>query len=224
MNFERLIDLSHTIVPETGERKMHLEMVPPPGHDGFLKDQWYIMHNVAFLNHIGTHIEMPYHILEKGQDLASVPLDRLCGEAVILDLTKMEQGSEVTLSIIREAAQQAGGIQEGDMVFCRFDFDQYFDKPDRPKSPPFTSEAIEWLVGQGMKLMGVDTGGVELPKDDPRIQKQHNHHLILDNGIPLIENLAHLSRLSQSRVMVFAFPIAVKRLDSFPLRVVVLEE
>ena len=63
MHFKRLIDLSHTIVPETGSRPVHLEMVPPPDFGYFPKDQWYIMNNVAFLDHVGTHIEVPYHVL-----------------------------------------------------------------------------------------------------------------------------------------------------------------
>ena len=29
----------------------------------------------------------------------------------------------------------------------------------------FSTAALEWLVGQGMKLMGVDSGGVELSHD-----------------------------------------------------------
>lgn len=172
MQFKRLIDLSHPIIPEEGSRSMHTEMVPPPEFDDFPEDQWYIMHKVAFLNHMYTHIEAPYHVAEDGNDLADVPLEQLCGDAVILNLTQVEPGTDIILPVIQRAAEDAGGIKDGDIVFCRFDFDQYFDKPDRPKSPNFTSEAIEWLVAEGMKLMGVDTGGIELPKNDPRAAKQ----------------------------------------------------
>jgi len=224
MHFKRLVDLSHTIIPKTGSRPMNIEMAPPPEFGYFPEDQWYIMHNVAFLDHIGTHIEVPYHVVEEGDDLASVPLERLCGEAVILDLTEVEPGSDVTLSAIQEAAEAAGGMNRNDIVFCRFGFDKYYDQPDRPKSPSFTAEAVQWLVDQGMKMMGVDTGGIELPKSDPRAPKQYNHHLLLDKGIPLIENLAHLDQLSRSRVTIFAFPVAIEQLDSFPLRVVALED
>lgn len=224
MQFKRLIDLSHIIVPETGSRPVHLEMVPPPDFGYFPKDQWYIMNNVAFLDHVGTHIEVPYHVLEQGDDLADVPLKRLCGETIILDLTSVEPGADVTLSIIQKAAEDAGGMKDGDIVFCRFDFDKYYDKSERPKAPCFTAESVQWLVDQGMRMMGVDTGGIELPSSDPRAPEQYNHHLLMDKGIPLIENLAHLDQLSRSRVTVFAFPVAIQRLDSFPLRVVALED
>lgn len=224
MRFERLIDLSHTITPGTGSRPVTAEMVPPPECDGFPEDQWYVMHNVSFLNHVGTHIEAPYHVLEDGDDLAAVSLERLCGEAVILDLTGAEPGAYMPLSMIQEAAEKAGGIKDGDLVFCRFDYDKHYDKDDSPRWPRFTAESIEWLVDRGMKLMGTDLGGIELGGDDPRSDQQHNHHLLMDNGIPLIENLAHLDQLSRSRVTVFAFPAAIEKVDSFPLRVVALED
>lgn len=224
MHFKRLVDLSHEIVPETGSRPVKIEMVPPPDFGYFPDDQWYIMHNVAFLDHVGTHIEVPYHVVEEGNDLAAVPLEQLCGEGIILDLTAVEPGANVTLSAIQKAADDAGGIENGDIVFCRFDFDKHYDKPERPRAPSFTAEGIQWLVDQGMKMMGVDTGGIELPSSDPRAPKQHNHHLLMDKGIPLIENLAHLDQLSKSRVTIFAFPVGIQKLDSFPLRVVALED
>lgn len=224
MQFKRLVDLSHVHVLEEGDRPIHAEMVPPPEFGYFPEDQWYIMHKVSFLNHTGTHIEAPYHVVKDGRDMAEMPLEQLCGEAIVLDLTHIEPGGQMTVETIQEAVEQAGGMKSGDIVFCRFDRDLYFDDPDEPEIPRFTPESLEWLVGKGMKLMGVDLGGIELSKKDPRAVKQHNHHIILDRGIPLIENLANLSKLSRSRVLVFAFPISVAKLDSFPLRVVAIEE
>jgi kynurenine formamidase len=46
----------------------------------------------------------------------------------------------------------------------------------------------------------------------------------MDRGIPLIEQVANLHHLTQPRVMVFAFPVAIAGLDSFPVRVVAMEE
>ncbi|MFC1716101.1 cyclase family protein [Candidatus Poribacteria bacterium] len=223
MHFKRLVDLSHIITPETGSRPVQIEMVPTPEFGYFPEDQWYIMHNVAFLDHVGTHVEVPYHVVEQGDDLSEVPLERFCGDAIILNLTAVEPGSDIALSTIQKAAEEAGGLKEGDIVFCRFDFDRYYDQPDHPKAPCFTAESIQWLVDQGMKMMGVDTGGIELPSSDPRAPKQYNHHLLMDKGIPLIENLAHMDQLKQSRVTVFAFPVGIQKLDSFPLRVVAME-
>ena len=116
MHFKRLIDLSHIIAPETGSRPVHIEMVPTPEFGYFPEDQWYIMHNVAFLDHVGTHIEVPYHVIEQGDDLAAVPLERLCGECIVLDLTQLEPGSDIALSAIQEAAADARRVTAGRTV------------------------------------------------------------------------------------------------------------
>ena len=220
MNLEnyRMIDLTHAIEPETGPRPVHLERVNAPhaAPDGL----WYIMHRVEmYRNHVGTHIEAPFHVRPEGMDVADLPLESLCGEAAVLDLTFVPPGGVVTKADMLKAADAAGGLRRGDIVLCRFDYD---GSPDSNRN--FEAESIGCLVDAGIKLMGVDLGGVELPGTDPRLAAQYNHHQLLDNDICLIENVANLSALSKPRVIAFALPIPIKGLDSFPIRLIALEE
>jgi arylformamidase len=212
----RLVDLTHIIEPESGPRPVHIETVPAP--HAVPGGMWYIMHRVEMtLNHVGTHIEAPYHVRREGMDVADVPLEDLCGPAVVLDLRFTLPGGVVTVDDIRQAAEAAGGVRQGDIVLGRFD-------PTGPESNRhFEAEAISYLIDAGMKLMGVDLGGVELPASDPRAEGQYNHHQLLDNDICLIEQVGHLDRLTQPRVTVFALPIPIKKLDSFPIRLIALE-
>ena len=71
-----------------------------------------------------------------------------------------------------------------------------------------------------MKLMGVDAGGVEVPGSEQHV----SHYALFSRGIPLIENVANLHLLSKPRVQAYAFPIAVRGLEAFPVRVVAVEE
>ena len=214
----RLVDLTHIIEPETEPRPVHIERVPAPhAVPGGL---WYIMHKVEMtLNHVGTHIETPYHVRQEGMDVADVPLESLCGEAVVLDLTFTQPGGVVTEADVRRAAEKAGGVREGDIVLGRFDPD---GTPATNRN--FAAEAIAFLVDAGMKTMGVDLGGIDLPRSDPRLSAQYNHHQLLDNDICLIEKVAHLDALHKPRCVVFALPIPIKGLDSFPVRMIALEE
>ena len=81
-----------------------------------------------------------------------------------------------------------------------------------------------YLVDAGARMLGTDLAGVELPPSDPRLAEQYNHHQLLDKDICLIEHVGHLNRLSRSRFIVFALTIPIAGLDSFPIRIVALEE
>jgi arylformamidase len=172
--------------------------------------EWYIMSDVELMDHVGTHIEVPLHCLKDGADLAQVPVSQLVGDAVILDLRQAEAEGGVTLEQVRAAAAAAGGVRQGDIVFGQMGMTSYF-----------STDALKWLVERGIKLMGVDSGGVELSHDETHANV--NHLLLFRAGIPLIENLTNLDQLTQKRVVVYALPVPVRHLDAFPLRVIAIE-
>jgi len=212
---ERLIDLTRVIEPTDANtpRKfvvhIHdaLEEIPDKVRP---KDEWYVMSNVELMNHVGTHIEAPFHCLKKGADIAQISVSQLAGEALILDLREAEAEGGVTLEQVQAAAEKAGGVHPGDIVFGQMGKTSYF-----------STAALQWLVDQGMKLMGVDSGGVELAHD--KTHANVNHLILFRADIPLIENLTNLDQLTQSRVKVYALPVPVKGLDAFPLRVIAVE-
>lgn len=213
----RIVDLTHTIVHGEGARPIRIERVPAPM--ALPEGLWYIMHRVEMpLNHVGTHIEAPYHVDPDGMDVSQVPLERLCGTAAVLDLTFVAPGGVVTDADIVRAAGPAGGLHPDDIVLLRFDYDG-----DVANNRHFTAEAIGYLVATSVKLVGTDLLGIELPDDDPRLAEQFNHHQLMTAGICLIEQVANLNRLTLPRVTVFALPVPIQGLDSFPIRMIALE-
>ena len=218
----RIVDLSHVITPGKAGRKFALEMVGAETVNPNvvrLEGQWYIMHNISMVSHIGTHIEAPYHLFKSKADLAGIPLERLMGEAVLLDLRHCPRKSAVILKHVQDASAKAGGIRRGDIVLCNLGSAAFYGTEEYGMSPYFSPEAIRWLVDREMKLMGVDASGVEVPGNEDHV----NHSALFTKGIPLIENLVNLDRLSRTRFLVYAFPIAVSGLEAFPLRVVAVE-
>lgn len=212
----RIVDLTHVIEPTSAdaERKfvvhIHdaLEEVPgtirPEG-------EWYVMSDVELMDHVGTHIEAPLHCLKDGMDLSQIPLEKLVGDAAILDLRDAYSESGVTPEQVKKAVDDSGGIEKDDIVFCMMGETHYF-----------STKAIRWLVDAGIKLMGVDSAGVEIPHSVSHANE--NHLALFRADIPLIERLANLDKLSKSRVKVYALPIPVAGLDAFPLRVIAIEE
>jgi kynurenine formamidase len=80
----------------------------------------------------------------------------------------------------------------------------------------FSNEAIRRIVERQVKMMGVDMGGVEISGSE----KYVNHRALFEKGILLVENLANLDRLPAVRFTVYAFPVPIKGMDSFPLWVI----
>ena len=219
----KAIDLTHVLDPKKAQRKFQVETIGADevNHNVVrMEGQWYIMSDIHMVSHIGTHIEVPYHLFKDAYDLAEMPLDAYYGEACVLDFSGIQKRIPITLELVKEAAEKAGGIQEGDIVLCNLGFADRYGTSEYGNSPYFSTEAIEFLATSGMKMMGVDAGGVEIPMSEEHV----NHAALFSRNIPLIENVAHLNDLSGKRCRVCAFPIPIAGVESFPVRVVAFEE
>src|ERR1039457_6322717 len=139
---ERMVDLTRVIEPTApdAQRKFVIHT-----HDALLEipgkvrpeGEWYVMSDVDLMGHVGTHIESPFHCLKKGADLSQIPLDRLGGAAVILNLVNAKAGGGGDLRQAQDAAKAAGGVRKGDIVFCRMGPTKYF-----------STAPLKWLVEQ----------------------------------------------------------------------------
>jgi kynurenine formamidase len=161
---------------------------------------------------------VPYHCLPDGADLAQVPVEQFAGEALILDLRGYPAGTGIPAEDVQRAAQRAGGIQAGDILFCMTGWSQYYGTPQYKQSPFVTGPAIRWLIDQGIKVLGIDTMGAM----DPDVPDRQNHLPLFQAGLVYIENLANLEAIPDSRVVVAALPPAIHGLEAFPVRVVAL--
>ena len=222
MQYSRIVDLTLTIVPGQGSRPFQIERGrteeitdhPPVDHP------WYIMHRIQTISHIGTHIEVPYHCIEHGRDLASYSAEELVGPGILLDLTQEPRDRLVQAEDMQRLAEPAGGIQKGDIVILRTDDIRLRGAPGFSKAVP-SGEAMTYLVDQGAKLIGIDSSGLEGPLSRHHLEC---HLALLGRGVPFIENLTNLDQLSRQRFFVCALPVPVKGLESFPLRVIAFEE
>ncbi len=216
----RLVDLSHPLFP--GKEEYHLEL------DTHFTDElypqykrspetWYILQDIRMSSHCGTHIEFPYHHCRTGMDAGAFPLDRLVGDAVLLDFRHKSPGDAVERT---ELEALGAKIRPGDMVLFNFNCARFYRTPRSHDRPYITNEAIRWLaLDRKISLIGSDASGIELKG----VPDQPNHQLLMDNGIPIIEFAANLDALSQERFTLFALALPVHGLDSCPVRLLALE-
>ena len=69
----KAIDLTHTINPGKVQRKFSIERIGAETVNPNVvrqSGQWYIMTNINMVSHIGTHIEVPFHLFQDGKDLS----------------------------------------------------------------------------------------------------------------------------------------------------------
>lgn len=215
----RIIDLTHVINPNQEKRKFSVETIGAEtvNHNVVrLQKQWYIMSDIHMVSHIGTHIEVPYHILPDGLDLAGMPAEQFCGEGLMLDFSDIQERREITRERVQREAEKAGGIRSSDIVLCNLGYSGRYGQEAYGESPYFSEAAIRWLADQEIKMLGVDAGGVEIPQSEAHV----NHTTLFERNISLLENVANLERLPRTRFYVTAFPYPIAGVEAFPVRVV----
>jgi kynurenine formamidase len=136
--------------------------------------------------------------------------------AGFLGKERLEPGFVITPAHLEAALARANlRIEEGDAVFLRTGHGQLWMKDNKTYGegePGIGMAAARWLANRKIVLIGADTWAVEaVPHEDPERPFQCHQHLLVRNGIYLLENL-DLEQASAERVNEFAFIFAPLRL------------
>ena len=225
MKPKRIVDLSHTLYPGKEEYRLDTdtrftEQWPQFAQYQRVNDAWYLISEVHFNTHVGTHVELPYHHCREGADAATYPVEKLIGEAVVIDISAYGNNERIDLPGLQRCCE--GLLRRGDIAFFYTGFDKYYRSDKQHHRPWFSTESIIWLADEvGIQVMGVDTSGIEVRNPDgSAFHGQPNHERLLCAGIPLVEYLAHLEAFLNQRFMAFILPVKIATLEAFPVRVV----
>jgi arylformamidase len=171
--------------------------------------------------HVGTHIEFPFHHVKGGYDAATFPLEKLVGEAIVLDISRWRKNnSRITLGEVKQAAGDR--LRQEDIVYFYTGNDAFYRTDRQHERPWFTTDCIEWLAHEvKISVMGVDTTGHEIRNPDgsaPHVQP--NHEALMKANVPLIECMTNLGTLLDTRFLTFILPVKVAGAEAFPVRVI----
>jgi arylformamidase len=213
----RAIELSHDLLSGKELYKLDVtnrpvdEMEPGYPHP---PDVWYIMSEVHFWSHVGTHMESPYHYIKDGPDISQIPLTQVVGECALIDCSDRGVAEPITLLDLQT---RGAHVRAGDIVFIRTGLSHNYRTPHSRERPYMAQDAVRWLVEEkSIACLGVDCSGIE-KRGEPH---QPNHEMLFAHGIPLIEHLAYLEELPVDRFLVVAVPWRVHRLEASPVSVV----
>ena len=229
IQIKNIIELSHRLVP--GKEEFPLDLTTFNTDEALAQtsrcsehrierreDIWYILQEVKLGSHVGTHVEFPYHHLKTGKSAADYPLNRLVGEAVLLDFSHKKKDEEITR---QEVIDTGVVIRKGDIVFIRTDMHLLWKTPRAHDRPVLSIEATRYLVEEiGIHCIGTDATGLEVRgRNDQPV-----HELLFTHDVAMVESLTNLDKLRATRFQVIMLPLMVEGMDSCPIRAIALVE
>lgn len=234
----KTVDLSHAYSNETvywvTAKEFKLDTVFKGQTD---KGFYYCANNFSTAEHGGTHIDAPIHFAENGQTVDEIPLEKLIGPAIKIDVSsKTHNNSDYLIKIDDLLAwenKEKIKIPKGSIVLLETGFSKYY--PDKVKYmgtaergedaikklhfPGLSKEAAKWLVEQrNINAIGIDTPSIDYGQSE----YFESHVILLAQNIPAFENLTNLDKLPSIGFEIIALPMKIKNGSGAPLRIVAI--
>jgi kynurenine formamidase len=194
---------------------------------------YYAANNFSAAEHGGTHLDAPIHFAEGKWTTDQIPIERLVGTAVVVDVRAGADTSadyRIDYAAITRWEQEHGVIAAGSIVLFRTGWARHW--PDRaaylgtsrtgPEAtselhfPGIDSNAARWLVDRKVKAVGIDTPSIDYGQSS----SFPVHQVLFASNIPAFENVANLDRLPARGSFVIALPMKIKGGSGGPLRIV----
>ena len=193
---------------------------------------FYSAFNFSAAEHGGTHLDAPVHFAEGRDATDQIPLDRMVGPAVVLDVSdRSSRDYQVVLADFEAWELVHGPIPDGAILLIRTGWgDRYGDREsylgtnmEGPEAVPelhfpgLHPDAAEWLAA----FRNVDAVGIDTPSIDYGQSTAFESHVALYSAnIPGFENVANLRGLPPVGAFVVALPMKIAGGSGGPLRIV----
>jgi len=231
----RLVYLTHPFDANTiywpTARAFHLESVARgPSPAGF----WYAANEFCAAEHGGTHLDAPIHFASGRWTADEVPLGRLVGEAVVVDVTERTARDPDALLERADLAtfeSRHGRIPDEAIVLVRTGWEQFWLDRGRYLGstvpgdashlhfPGVGAEAAAWLTtARRLRAIGIDTASI----DHGPSRQFRAHRTFANANVPIFENLSGLDALPPKGAVFLGLPMKIGGGTGGPLRAVAL--
>jgi len=120
--------------------------------------------------HMGSHVDAPFHYGSHSEgkpskQIEDLPLEWCLGDGVVLDFTHLQYPQAIGKDDVIKALEKIGyQLKAMDIVLIRTDGDKMLGTPEYVnKYVGMLPEALEYILDQGVKMIGVDTIGLDRP-------------------------------------------------------------
>ena len=210
MNF---IDLSHAINERMpvfpGSEKPQLTTVATYEKDGYHETL------IRMYSHVGTHIDPPAHVYEKGLTLDALPLTQFIGQALVIDCRHRKSEKPITMKEVNEAREDA---ETADFLLFNTGWDKFWGSEEYfGDYPCIDDDVLDFILLGNYKGIGFDVMGID-PISDLSL---HRHKKLFKNKYIInIENLANLDQCGSGLFNFSCFPLKLENADGAPTRAV----
>lgn len=200
------------------------------------KGYYYAANRFVAAEHGGTHIDAPIHFFQGRQTVDQIPLERLMGEAVVVDVTEAcanDRDYEVSVADLRRWEERHGRQLVDVIVLLRTGHGRHWKNRARylgtektgPEAvadlhfPGLSPTAARWLVDhRAIKSIGIDTPSVDYGQS----RQFESHVTLFERNVPAFENVANLDRLPEVGFSAVALPMKIGGGSGGPLRIIAL--
>ena len=181
-----------------------------------IKDDGYNLELLFLSSHTGTHLDAPYHFLEKGKKIHEISLKRLIINAILIKIRK-RRDQAITKTDIQKFEKKYGKIpNESTIVFWTgwqkmIKNDSYF-----VNNPGLSVTAAKYLISKKTNLVGIDSPSIDLGKEKRFLV----HHLFAKNDVLIVENLANLDKIKSWKFQLAVLPMKLENATGAPVRAV----
>ena len=185
-----------------------------------IKDDGYNLELLFLSSHTGTHLDAPYHFLEKGAKIHEISLKKLVSNAVLIKSRKKSNES-VTKTDIQKFEKKHGKIASFSSVIFYTGWQRNLQKKYYfTKNPGLSVSAAKYLASKKVSLVGIDSPSIDLGTDS----KFSVHQIFAKKGMLIVENLANLGKIKSSKFHLVVLPLKLKNATGSPVRAIAFVE
>lgn len=188
--------------------------------------------------HSTTHIDAPWHYSpttagKPSKTIDQIPLEWCYGNGIVIDMKHKADFDPITVSDIEDFLTKNNlTIKESMIVLIRTGRDKYNGTKDfHKKGTGMSAAATEYLIKKGIKVMGIDSWGWDLPlpymirkaKESKNPDLFWEAHLVGQQyEYCHMEQLVNLDALPYTGFKIAVFPLKIVGASAAPARVVAL--
>ena len=181
-----------------------------------IKDDGYNLELLFLSSHTGTHLDAPYHFLEKGSKIHEISLKKLVSNAVLIKSRK-KRNETITKTDIQKFEKKHGRIESFSSVVFWTGWQRNLQKDNYfTKNPGLSVSAANYLASKKIGLVGIDSPSIDLGTDF----KFPVHHIFAKKGMLIVENLANLEKIKSSKFHLVVLPLKLKGATGSPVRAI----